>query len=720
MRDLVAYWAVAELLGWIALPLTALLFERLPGRGVALARPLALLVAAYPVWLLASLKASPYDLAAAIGGVGVLAGLSALVVWRRRGRGPLLLGWAGDDDAERRRTLRMLGASEAVFALAFLAVVLFRLQVPDVWRTDKPMNLAFLNAIARSDYFPPHDPWAAGLHLNYYYFGHYVVGFVIRIAGVPVATGYNLSLALVFGMAASGAFGVASTLAMVLRRAPWRTAVLAGMLAVVATLALGNVAGAIDFLRHPIPLADFSWTKAVGVFPHAASDFPAFDLLSSDLHAHVMVLPFQLLALLLSLKLAVAGPVRARRRLIFEVVLASLVLGSLYAINSWSFPTMLGMAIAALAIWFVRNRHRETLTRIALVAAAMCAGSLLAFIPFIVNLHPPGGLDWARTQTGIRTFVEGELKAYALPVWVLGWIVAWRIRELGVVRPAISASAAFLLVAVVAPPAVAKLVVVASLLAFVVYLSMRPSTPSSQGFVWLLVASGIVAATITEFVFVRDFSANTKFFRNITVFKLSEQAWVLLAIAAAVALTSSSSFAIARPLRRVWLAGAAVIAAATAVWSLAALGARLSHDEAGPTLDGMRWLERSHPGDAAAIGWMNRNVRGNPVILEAAGDKGLYARVSSYTGLPTVIGSPGHEKQWRNPPPGGRAQDVATIYRTRDPRRAQSLLHGYDVRYVILGPIERATYPGPGLQKFAAIGGLVFSHGGTRVYRVRP
>jgi uncharacterized membrane protein len=225
-----------------------------------------------------------------------------------------------------------------------------------------------------------------------------------------------------------------------------------------------------------------------------------------------------------------------------------------------------------------------------------------------------------------------------------------------------------------------------------------------------------MAATIGEFVYVRDISDGTPGFRLITVFKLGDQAWVLLGLAAAFALVSAPRWLDGR-YRRAWLGGAALLAVGTALWSAIALDARLTAPESGPTLDGMRWLERSQPGDAAAIDWLRTNARGNPVVLEAIGDVGLDSRVATYTGLPGVMGWPGHEKQW-NHAPGSRPRDAATIYRTRDPAQARGLLDRYRVRYVVVGSVERADYPGPGLGKFGALGTLVFQRAGTRVYRV--
>jgi len=139
-----------------------------------------------------------------------------------------------------------------------------------------------------------------------------------------------------------------------------------------------------------------------------------------------------------------------------------------------------------------------------------------------------------------------------------------------------------------------------------------------------------------------------------------------------------------------------------------------------PTLDGMAWLEKSAPTDAAAIRWLRSRQPTPATVLEAVGpdfDPEGTARVSTFTGLPTVLGWAGHEVQWGHQP-GTRARDVDRIYRTSRLSVASKLLAAYDVRYVFVGSLERQRYPRAGLRKFARLGTPVFSRGQTTVYRV--
>ena len=62
------------------------------------------------------------------------------------------------------------------------------------------------------------------------------------------------------------------------------------------------------------------------------------------------------------------------------------------------------------------------------------------------------------------------------------------------------------------------------------------------------------------------------------------------------------------------------------------------------TLNATNYLENAIPDDAAGIRWLNDNVNGQPVVLEASGDsyKDYDNRVSAMTGLSTVLVSGMH------------------------------------------------------------------------------
>jgi uncharacterized membrane protein len=150
--------------------------------------------------------------------------------------------------------------------------------------------------------------------------------------------------------------------------------------------------------------------------------------------------------------------------------------------------------------------------------------------------------------------------------------------------------------------------------------------------------------------------------------------------------------------------------------------------------------------DYDAMRWMQDNVKGSPVIVEAQ-SFALYKTASRYTwntGLPDVVGWDWHQRQERGALPtqfitdrgkeieafycagAGLVEDQLTPYppcidalvnvglgdnwltgylsalqrSDLGPDWAADFLRKYDARYVVVGPMERAYYPPEGLAKF--------------------
>ena len=70
-----------------------------------------------------------------------------------------------------------------------------------------------------------------------------------------------------------------------------------------------------------------------------------------------------------------------------------------------------------------------------------------------------------------------------------------------------------------------------------------------------------------------------------------------------------------------------------------------------------------------------------------------------------------------------RADAVREIYNTGDLRRAEDLLRQYEVKYVVVGELERIYYAAPGLRKFDRLvesgrAKLVFRNEGVTIYEL--
>jgi uncharacterized membrane protein len=140
-------------------------------------------------------------------------------------------------------------------------------------------------------------------------------------------------------------------------------------------------------------------------------------------------------------------------------------------------------------------------------------------------------------------------------------------------------------------------------------------------------------------------------------------------------------------------------------------------------LDGLAFLDRDGRGDGPAVRWLNENLSGSPVVLEANGASFTeLGRVSMATGLPTILGWYAHEALWRGSMeiPEGRARAVGIVYESDDVAKTLAILHGYDVRFIVVGDLEREKFPNLNEEKLRDLGDVAFEAGGTRIIRVRP
>jgi YYY domain-containing protein len=262
--------------------------------------------------------------------------------------------------------------------------------------------------------------------------------------------------------------------------------------------------------------------------------------------------------------------------------------------------------------------------------------------------------------------------------------------------------------------------------------------PGSNIFVLLLIVLGALLLMGPEFFYLRDQFG----WRINTIFKFYYQDWILWSIAASYGIA-----VLMQKLRGGWntafhvglvmllvigltypalgiltrtgnfqLDKAAVLL--DTIWISKDENAKVTaRQELGSlwTLDYFNMFKRQNPDDAAAIRWLQSAPDG--VVAEAIGDSySAYARVSTLTGLPTVLGWPGHESQWRGGygPQGSRQSDIETLYATSDWNTAKDIIARYNIRYVFVGTLER----GKPLQeeKFQHNMQVAFQQGNTVIY----
>lgn len=436
----ILWYLIVSAVGAVAFPLVVYFFPSLPDRGYTLSRTIGLLLWGYLFWLLSSLGALDNSVGGHLVALSLLAAASVWA-WRRIDREAIF--------QRLKEQRKMVLTTEVLFLLAFVFLVLLRGMEPAAFGTEKPMELAFINAVMRSPQMPPLDPWLADYAISYYYFGYVMVGILARFSGVSAGVSFNLGISMVFAMAAVGAYGVVYNLLAAYQ--PERKARLTALplLGPLFLLVLSNVEGFLEFLhgrgvfwermadgswsssfwswlnmenlRNPPPgntapgeLRFWWWWRAsrvladydfFGNFREVIDEFPFFSYFLADLHPHVLAMPFAFAALALGLNMflkrkeseGLNGNFRLfgmefaiTRR---EFLLGVIVFGGLGFLNIWDFPWYVAIYAGAHMIrradqsGWSWTRVGEFLT---LVVAFGVAG-VLAYLPFYISFSSQAG-----------------------------------------------------------------------------------------------------------------------------------------------------------------------------------------------------------------------------------------------------------------------------------------------------------------------------------------
>lgn len=717
MSQTLRFLVVFELLSLIGAPLAARVLGRLPGAGLGFAKVLAWLLLAWVVWMAGSLGV-PNGLASVLV---ALVALGALALWlhRRRDR-------SVPADPFRRR---LLVASEVIFLVTFVIAVVLGSYASDVWGFEKPMDMMLINATLVDGDFPPRDPWLAGTSLNYYYLGHHMAALPIRLTGVEPTEGYNLMLAALMAVTAMTAFALAATIAEGARRQGLRIRrpLLAGGLCVVLLVLMGSWGAGRAALRAP-ELAAFDWFAPSRVIPNTINEFPFFSWLVGDLHAHYLAVPLTLLALAFVVQAGLHGPPRLRTG---ETFCAALAIGWLYAVNSWSWPVLVGMLVLTVGVWVTGPDAAGARRRALAWTAGVVVLGVVLVLPFILSFEPNVndreqafvGFTKEAQREPTWTFVKHHLQIEGALVWLLvGPLVARLLGARHRLRIVVWGLGALALVlGLLSTANLGGAVLASALLAATLAAATARRFTTSERMLWVLAAGGVACVLGAELGVVRDEFFGTEFERMNTVFKMGYQAWLLLAVFGAVALAGAAHWLPRRVPRAAWALVAVGLVGVSVAYTVAGTYSRKMAFKGESRLDGKAWLGGAAPGDPAMIDWVREQTPGDAVVLEAWGDDYSAfgnARVSTYTGRPTVIGWQGHELQWSHDvarPGGGplRSEDVRTLYSTRDEAVVSELVDVYGIDYVVIGPLERTTYGEAGL--IGTMGETVFESRGTRV-----
>lgn len=580
------WWLALLVLGLLVYPLLFFPFRALPEHGYIFSKLFGALLLAYLSWLLASTHLLAFSANSLWFVMGVLLlGGGAGFLWQRHAICTFV-----------RQHWRMLLIVEGLFTLAFLLFVVIRALNPDLWNIyrggEKPMELAFLNAVLRSSYMPPYDPWFAGGYINYYYYGYVVVASLIKLTGIVPTTAFNLAIPTLFAWTFCGAVVVVYSFS---RRVP--IALLGGYFAAL----IGNFNGLaqlrvqLQALIARVPIPAFDYWQSSRVIPFTINEFPFWSFLFADMHPHVMDMPVAVFMLgIIATFLLSERPQQADSAATFFqrlplYLFAAFVFGTIASINPWDMPVYALLLTATLGILTFQEKRQGPKNElfIALVfrligVLGLCALGYLFYLPFYAHyqelfvngvgrvVQGTGPADYLTVfgfwlflalsfflaelyRRGLRLrftrlFGKNAADPWAIGIYILLSVVlliVFTILNIKVLLGALLLLGIFLFILLLRsrlntftePLAVSNNGSVNVPFEYDLSLDAQPLLDVQNGaqvYTYLLLIMGLCIGLGIELVYIRDFLDGGDYERMNTVFKFSIQAWLCFALAGAL------------------------------------------------------------------------------------------------------------------------------------------------------------------------------------------
>lgn len=703
------WWLAVLLLGWCSFPLCQYLFSGFRDKGYLVAKIFGIAGAGFLMWLGAATGIVPFTAGSCLGSVAVFA-VICWGVWitfnKKKNKDRKFWQFTGE-------WYQTALGDELVFTLLFLLwtyVAGFR---PAAYGTEKFMDYGFMMAMMRSTTLPAKDLWYAGSKINYYYGGQYFAVFLTKLTHTQVAQTYNLMRTLVAGFCFAVPFGLVRQMVL----DSWKKekpALLGGVLAGAGVSLAGNmhyvvIGKLLPWIREifHLPKGDYTYwfpnsTRYIGYYPaendKTIHEFPSYSFVLGDLHAHVVNLMFVVALISLvyammkhhsskgALQAEAAGEKNFCKKQVAAALTDSYVLAFAFLIgmfhwtNYWDFViyyVMGGMGV----IWCNYQKYKELEKPHRM---RMTAGISLLHAVWVFLLATIAALPFTlqfQSMVSEVALAQNHSRPYQ-------WWLIWGLPVIGAV--------------------------------LFFWCVKREGAKKADLFGVLLGISALGLIVIPEIVYVRDIYEK-EYARSNTMFKLTYQAFTMFGILlgyALIRLWMEKKHVIRKVLTSAVFACFVGCCFYTATAVHAWFG-QVWDPSQYQGLDATAYLETTFPEDAAAIRWLNDNVTGDPVVLEANGDSySDYERVSAMTGLPTVFGWYVHEWLWRGDTGAlnERAQEVETIYTSTNQEEVKALLEKYQVEYIFVGAREREKYESLNESMLQSLGNVVFSDEQSQTY----
>ena len=719
------WWLMFFLIGIVFLPLTSLIFNNFLDKGYIFSKIIGIAFISYIVFVSGFLKILPFETQNAFLIVGIFILINLFILKKI----PL-------SNIKLKSMLPIFVLEEFIFILILLLWSFIHAHQPEIHGLEKYMDFGFINSILRAEYFPPKDMWLTPFYINYYYFGHLEAGVLTKLSLLPSYITFNLILSTISALSFVAAFSIGANLLyskLKMESGKWKI-IFGGFITAFILNFAGNLHAIYLFFKpyqneNPVPFWQlvfspitfpngYWYPNATRFIENTIHEFPLYSYVVSDLHGHVLDIPFVLLTIALLLNILISKSLN-----IFKLLLLAFLLAVMYMTNAWDGIIYFVLSFFVIGYIILRSninlqgiqnymlKFKNAMPTLIINILILGAGFTAFTLPFNLNFKPfASGIGILCTPKFLidlgrfGPFLFEANHCQHSPLWQLFilygffyfWVISFfifKIKNWNLIRNW--------------------------------KLEIRNFSPSDI-FVGVLIILSTLLIIIPEFIYVKDiYPAH---YRANTMFKLVYQSFVMLSICSGyiiVRIVLSIKYHVLSRKRKIlttfYMLFAALLLVLVFLYPYFAINSYFGNLKTYSGLDGTKYLKDLYPSDYEAILWINKNIKNQPVILEAQGDSYTdYGRVSTNTGLPTVLGWTVHEWLWRGSYdiPSPRIAEVQKLYELADLEETKNLLKKYHISLIFIGDLEIQKYPNLNEEKFQALGKIIYKNGSTKIYEM--
>lgn len=632
---IISWWFLIFALGLIFLPLTFSLFKKFWDKGYIFSKTICIIVLTYLIFICGAFKILTFTNLNLFLIILLILFFNFLFLNRKNNFSIFL--------KTIKENYKTFIFQEIIFLLILVFWSFIRGFMPDIEGLEKYMDWGFINSALRSNFLPPQDMWFSGEIINYYYFGHLIFAVLTRLSTIDSVITYNLSIATVCSLVFSSTFSIASNLVFFsLKKINFKKIITAGLISALLLTFGGNLHsvykitkidiannGKLVLTKEAITKAiDDYWypdaTRFIGYDPDIKDktihEFPVYSFVVSDLHGHMNDISIVLFFMAFLLASSFYSTILIDKLLI---IISGFILSIAYMTNAWDFAVY-GLLFAIFTFLLNLKNDPKTAIKKTFINGILTIACWFVFsLPFSLNFIPMG--------EGIK-IADAHSPFYQLFILYGGF---W-------------------------------LIILPLLFLFLIKKNNKKklNLKNSDLFILATFITATLLIIIPELIYLKDIYIYEHRRAN-TMFKLTYQAFIMYALISGYVFYKVRILLKSKILNYFYGLLFALIFCIHMIYPYFAIKSFYGDFQNYKGLWGLNYLKNDFPDNFIAINWINKNISGQPVMLEAVGDSyTTFNQVSVTTGLPTVEGWIVHEWLWRGgyDKPKLRQDDVQSIY----------------------------------------------------------